>query len=168
MRREAYVQGRAHERLPPERPVPKTNASMVETPPGGSARLKKRAEFVNAGKGRRVHAESFSLQAVPRSGDAADAAPRFGLTVTKKLGGSVVRNRIRRRLKEALRLLPNLSARPGHDYVILARKAALDQAFPALQAELARAIAEIHAPARRPKAGRLGKSRPPATAKMKD
>jgi ribonuclease P protein component len=107
------------------------------------ARLTKRAEFVNAAKGRRVHATSFSLQSVRRQADT--AAPRFGFTVTKKLGNSVVRNRIRRRMKEALRNLPDLSARPGYDYVIVARQAALNQAFPALQEELARAFAEIHA-----------------------
>jgi ribonuclease P protein component len=67
-------------------------------------------------------------------------APRFGFTVTKKLGGAVLRNRIRRRLKEALRRLDPLPARPAHDYVILARPEALDMAFSALQAELARAL----------------------------
>ena len=55
-----------------------------------------------------------------------DAPPRFGFTVTKQFGGAVQRNLIRRRLKEALRLLKPLPARPGHDYVILARPEALD------------------------------------------
>jgi ribonuclease P protein component len=129
------------------------------------ARLTKRAEFVNAGKGRRVHAASFSLQAIRSPVDT--AGPRFGFTVTKKLGNSVVRNRVRRRLKEALRNLPDLSARPGYDYVILARLPALDQGFPVLQEELARAFAEIHAPVR--PSGR--KPRPfdaATTKKMKD
>jgi ribonuclease P protein component len=132
-------------------------------------RLKKRAEFVNAGKGKRFHAASFSLQAVRRPADAAHAQPRFGITVTKKLGGSVVRNRIRRRLKEALRVLPGLSPRPGYDYVIVARQAALDQAFPALQEELARAFVEIHTPARPPQGERRPRPFAAATAKkMKD
>jgi ribonuclease P protein component len=146
-----------------------TAGSTDEAP--GLARLKKRAEFVKASKGRRVHAASFSLQAVERPADAGEARPRFGFTVTKKLGSSVVRNRIRRRLKEALRLVPDLSARRGYDYVILARQAALDQAFPILQEELARAFVEIHAPARPSQAGRPLKARPFAAAtekKMKD
>ncbi len=84
--------------------------------------------------------------------------------MTKKLGNSVVRNRIRRRLKEALRNLPDLSARPGYDYVIVARQAALNQAFPALQEELTRAFAEIHA-ARQ--GGRPAKPRRFATATEK-
>jgi ribonuclease P protein component len=73
----------------------------------------------------------------------AEAEPRFGFTVTKQSGGAVPRNRIRRRLKEALRLLDPLPARPGHDYVILARPEALGMPFLALQAELIRALGMI-------------------------
>jgi ribonuclease P protein component len=73
------------------------------------------------------------------------AAPRFGFTVTKQSGGAVQRNRIRRRLKEALRLLNPLPARPGHDYVILARPEALGMPFLALQRELSRALGKIDA-----------------------
>lgn len=75
----------------------------------------------------------------------AEAQPRFGLTVTKQSGGAVQRNRIRRRLKEALRLLDPLPARPGHDYVILARPEALGMPFLALQGELIRALGKIGA-----------------------
>ncbi|MGA3302912.1 MAG: ribonuclease P protein component [Methylovirgula sp.] len=106
------------------------------------ARLRKRADFVRTAKGRRAKELSFSLQAVRRTG--AEGPPRFGFTVTKKIGGAVLRNRIRRRLKEALRLVPALAARPGYDYVILGRAAALAQEFAALQEDLAQAIAEVH------------------------
>ncbi|MGH6811867.1 MAG: ribonuclease P protein component [Methylocella sp.] len=82
------------------------------------------------------------------------AAPRFGFTVTKQSGGAVQRNRIRRRLKEALRLLNPLPARPGHDYVILARPEALGMPFLALQGELIRALGEIDARKNQPPIGR--------------
>jgi ribonuclease P protein component len=75
----------------------------------------------------------------------AEAQPRFGFTVTKQSGGAVQRNRIRRRLKEALRLLNPLPARPGYDYVILARPDALGMPFLALQGELIRALGKIAA-----------------------
>ena len=75
----------------------------------------------------------------------AEAQPRFGFTVTKQSGGAVQRNRIRRRLKEALRLLNPLPARPGHDYVILARPEALRMPFLDLQGELIRALGKIAA-----------------------
>jgi ribonuclease P protein component len=83
-----------------------------------------------------------------------EAPPRFGFTVTKHTGGAVQRNRIRRRLKEALRLLNPLPARPGYDYVILARPEALGMSFRSLQAELMRALGKIdtskNAPPMRP------------------
>jgi ribonuclease P protein component len=46
---------------------------------------------------------------------------RVGFTATRRIGGAVVRNRARRRLKEAARLIAPLHARPGCDYVFLAR-----------------------------------------------
>jgi ribonuclease P protein component len=114
-------------------------------------RLKRRSEFLAAAKGKRFQSHCFSLQAARRQvgGPAEDeAAARFGITVTKKIGGAVVRNRIRRRLKEALRLAPDLPVRPGYDYVIVARVGALSEAFCALQDELRRALAGIHQPGR--------------------
>lgn len=115
------------------------------------ARLKKRADFLRAAKGQRAQARAFSLQAIRRKDEAEAGPPRFGFTVTKKLGGAVLRNRIRRRLKEAVRLAPGLSARPGFDYVVVGRQAALDQDFTALQEDLARAITEVHARAPTPR-----------------
>lgn len=130
------------------------------------ARLKRRADFVRAAKGSRAHRSSFSLQAVRRKGESAAGPPRFGFTVTKKIGSAVVRNRIRRRLKEALRLAPDLSARAGYDYVILARHPALTQDFATLQKELARAIIDAHAAAgaRRAQAPRAAEPHNPAGA----
>ena len=46
---------------------------------------------------------------------------RIGFTATKKIGGSVVRNRAKRRLREAARLLLPEYGRPGVDYVFIAR-----------------------------------------------
>lgn len=119
-------------------------------------RLARRAEFLAAAKGQRFQSRSFSLQAAARkrrdapepnaadpTGEPAPGAARFGFTVTKKIGKAVLRNRIRRRLKEALRLAPDLPARPGHDYVIVARNSALNQDFAALQDELRRALAGL-------------------------
>lgn len=67
----------------------------------------------------------------------------LGLTVTKKLGGAVVRNRARRRLREALRLTLPGPARPGADYVVVARAAALSVPFARLQSELVGAFEQM-------------------------
>jgi ribonuclease P protein component len=106
-------------------------------------RLKRRPEFQRAGKGRRVGATAFTLQANVRPGEA--EGPRFGLTVTKKTGNSPVRNRIRRRLREAMRRISPLDARPDHDYVLAARREALSIPFDALVADIAGAIRRANA-----------------------
>jgi ribonuclease P protein component len=72
--------------------------------------------------------------------------PRFGFTATKKLGNAVIRNRIRRRLKEAVRLVAPGTAHAGCDYVLIAREAAATRPFAALERDLAAAFAALHAP----------------------
>ena len=111
--------------------------------PAPFGRLKKRAEFQRASRGRRWQGEAFVLQAA-RRGDASLSGPRVGFTVTRKTGGAVERNRMRRRLKEALRLTEKLAAKPDHDYVLIARRGALARSFNLLRADLNRAFAAIH------------------------
>jgi len=111
-------------------------------------RLKRRAEFLRVRQGKRAHARGFVLQArarLPerRGAESAESQPRFGFTVSKRCGGAVVRNRIRRRLKEALRLLSPLPARGDYDYVIVASPEAGSISFSALQADFARAIGKV-------------------------
>ncbi|MBY0613268.1 MAG: ribonuclease P protein component [Beijerinckiaceae bacterium] len=124
-------------------------------------RLRTRAEFVNAAKGRRYSTPLFTLQAVDRreralAPDGPDAAresqePRLGYTVTKKSGNSVQRNRIRRRLKAALaEATPQLDqgglVKPRHDYVLVARSTAIDAPFANIVATLTSAFAGVHRP----------------------
>jgi ribonuclease P protein component len=101
-------------------------------------RLKRRAEFLRvAAKGRKVAVHGLVLQALARE----DKAPaRLGFTVTRKVGNAVVRNRTRRRLKEAARLL--LAERPvtGVDLVLIGRDATRSRVFADLQADLRRAL----------------------------
>jgi ribonuclease P protein component len=100
-------------------------------------RLTRRAEFQRVSRGRRKAAGAFSLQSARREdGEGEGLGARVGLTVTKKVGNAVERNRIRRRLKEALRAAGPLEAREGHDYVLMARREALSRAFAALVADL--------------------------------
>lgn len=113
--------------------------------------LKKRAEFLRVRGGARFATPSFVLETRPRPA-AAEASPdangaRFGFTVTKKLGGAVDRNRIRRRLKAAIGELAPRLALPGHDYVLIARAAARDRAFTDVKKDLERAFQRVHHPA---------------------
>lgn len=104
-------------------------------------RLKKRAEFLTAAKGVRIPRRGFVLQAVRRQPE--DPGPaRVGFTVTKKVGNAVVRNRIKRRLRELARLHgPNLMA-DGQDYVLIGRRAALYLDFDQLIADFRGAIGQ--------------------------
>ena len=123
----------------------------------GVERLKRRAEFLRVGQGKRWHGTAMTLQTEPRVPDAdgADAgAPRFGFTLTKKVGNAVVRNRARRRLREAVRLASGLPARAGHDYVIVGRLAAVRLSFQALHDELARGLIAVHERGKRRSGGR--------------
>ena len=79
------------------------------------------------------------------------AEPRFGLTVTRKVGNAVERNRIRRRLREAIRTCCGADMVPGFDYVIVARRDLLSLPFDTLTGELSRRVA---------KAGRAEKPAP--------
>jgi ribonuclease P protein component len=99
-----------------------------------SGRLTRRAEFQRVSRGRRVSVETFTLQSRRREGAGKDAVSgaRVGLTVTKGVGGAVERNRIRRRLKEALRAAAPLETEGDHDYVLMARREALGRHFAAL------------------------------------
>lgn len=120
-------------------------------------RLKKRKDFLAAARGSRRHAAAFVLQVGPPAPDGPnDAPPRFGLTITKKTFASAVRrNRIRRRLREALRLGAALSAAPGRDYVFVARENAIDLPFARLMSDMSAALAA-------PERERRPKARPPS------
>jgi ribonuclease P protein component len=107
-------------------------------------RLRRRAEFQRVSRGRRAQAEAFTLQANARPlASAATPEPRVGFTVTKRIGDAVERNRIRRRLKEALRRAEAVAPAPGHDYVLMARREALTRPFAALVADIENAFAKM-------------------------
>lgn len=101
-------------------------------------RLKDRPDFLRVAEGGRVHSRGFSLQFAKREG--AEIA-RLGFTVTKRVGNAVMRNRVRRRLKEAARLSFPEAARAGMDYVLVGRVEAATLPFPSLIADLKQALA---------------------------
>jgi ribonuclease P protein component len=116
--------------------------------------LKRRPEFLRVRSGARWATPAFVLEGKRRSDPAAADAARFGFTVSKQVGGAVERNRIRRRLKAAIRgILPD-HARRDFDYVIVARRPALDAQFSVLVSDLVDALERVHARAPRARGGR--------------
>ena len=71
-----------------------------------------------------------------------DGPPRVGFTVTKKNGNAVIRNRIKRRLREAVRVNVADDMQPGTDYVIVARRDALNAPFADLTRELSKRVSK--------------------------
>jgi ribonuclease P protein component len=104
-------------------------------------RLKQRADFLAAANGAKAPAGGFVLQALNRR---EDGPVRVGFTVSKKVGNAAERNRVRRRLREVVRLASRTKLQPGHDYVLIGRRAALELPFERLVEDFARALGRVH------------------------
>lgn len=118
-------------------------------------RLNKRSQFLRAARGNRAGRRAFALQAI--AGD--DVAPGVGFTVTKKVGNSPERNRIKRRLREVVRAAAR-DFQPQHDYVLVGRREALSEPFGQMVQDLSALLIKVHADKARPnKAGGLRNSR---------
>jgi ribonuclease P protein component len=103
-------------------------------------RLRHRADFVAAATGVKVPTTAFVLQARKR---ADDGPVRVGFTVSRKIGTAVERNRVRRRLKEIVRLSAATSLYCGHDYVLIGRRAALSLPFEQITQDFERALRRV-------------------------
>ncbi|MGC1177492.1 MAG: ribonuclease P protein component [Methyloceanibacter sp.] len=121
------------------------NRACPASPVTAIGRLKTRAEFLHVREGTRFAAPSLVLQARDRgAADPAGGVARFGFTATKSLGGAVLRNRARRRLKEAVRLVGPTHAVEGYDYVLIARASTIQRRFTELTRDLERALTKVH------------------------
>lgn len=121
--------------------------------------LKRRSEFDRVRRGRKWSGKAFLLQGLPQDEPLAGQA-RFGFVVASKAlrekgakaggkrPGAVLRNRAKRRLKEAVRLVAPMHALVNHDYVIIGRYEALHQRFSDLLEELQLAFGKVNRPPR--------------------
>jgi ribonuclease P protein component len=117
-------------------------------------RLRKRPEFLRVAAARRKWVTpGMVVQACPRrpdDGAKADAAgtdpgePRFGITVSRKVGNAVRRNRARRRLRAAAREVLPEAGRPGMDYVLIGRAGTLTRRYAELVADLRQAVDKLN------------------------
>jgi len=122
--------------------------------PARPPRLKQRRDFkLVSGRGVRAARPGLVLQALGGT----QAPLRVGFTATKKLGNAVVRNRCKRRLREAARLLLGQDAPVGYDLVLVAREGTVKRPFRTLLGDLRGALKqagvalpEVAAPGRVP------------------
>ena len=77
--------------------------------------------------------------------DDGDPTMRVGFTVTKKIGNAVVRNRMKRRLRELARALLPIEGLAGHDHVLIGREGGIERDFALLRSELSAALARTAA-----------------------
>ncbi|MBX3478512.1 MAG: ribonuclease P protein component [Brevundimonas sp.] len=108
------------------------------------SRLTRRPQFLAAAKGVSVARGAVLIQQLDR-GDG-DPAIRLGFTATRKIGGAVVRNRAKRRLREAARALIPLYGRPGCDYVLIARSGAAVRPWDRLLDDVKSALTRLATP----------------------
>jgi ribonuclease P protein component len=99
--------------------------------------LRKRAEFLAANKGLRNARPGFVL--LTRGNE--NLGKRFGVTVTKKIGNAVVRNRMKRRFRELLRAALPGEGLPDTDHVLIGREGGIERDFARMREELSAALA---------------------------
>ncbi|HKJ63720.1 MAG TPA: ribonuclease P protein component [Hyphomicrobiales bacterium] len=134
--------------------------ALVDSSKGtGLQTLKRRADFERVRCGRKWSGKAFLLQGLPQDEPLAGHA-RFGFVVASKAlrekgegpkakrPGAFLRNRARRRLKEAIRLAAPTYALANYDYVIIGRYEALHQCFSDLLEELQLAFGKVNRPPR--------------------
>jgi ribonuclease P protein component len=122
-------------------------------------RLKKRPDFLACAQAPSCARGAVVVQARARGDDA--PLVRAGFTATKRIGGAVQRNRAKRRLREAARLLLPDLARPGFDYVFIARGGVTTRPW-------ARLLDDVKSALIRLAAERDGRAREPAPAPPAD
>jgi ribonuclease P protein component len=125
------------------------NPNQAEPEAYSMERLKRRTDFRAAAQaGARAPANAFVLQGLRRGETGQDTGQdngpvRVGFTVSKQVGNAVQRNRVKRRLREMVRLKPETAFSPGHDYVLIGRRTALALPFGDMARELDGALRRI-------------------------
>ncbi|MBX7249489.1 MAG: ribonuclease P protein component [Caulobacteraceae bacterium] len=121
---------------------------MASDSPPRILRLKSRPQFLAASRAPWISRGAVVIQDRDR-GDGSDHIG-IGFTATRKVGGAVVRNRAKRRLREAARRLVPLHGRPGHDYVLIARMGATTRSWARLLDDVKTALIRLAAGDARP------------------
>lgn len=110
----------------------------------GYSIIKKRADFLAANRGKRFATPGFVLLVRDRQDD--DLTIRLGITITKKVGNAVVRNRMRRRFRELAREMLAARGKAGADHILIGRDGGIEKDFGELRADMVRALDKLATP----------------------
>ena len=100
--------------------------------------IKKRADFLAANAGKRAPTPGFIL--LVRDREDSDPAIRVGFTVTKKIGGAVIRNRMKRRFRALAREVLPIKGFAGSDHIMIGRSKGIERDYGLLRSELESAL----------------------------
>ena len=106
---------------------------------GPSNAITARGDFLAANRGLRVPMPGFVLLVHPNNG----RGTRYGITVTKKIGNAVVRNRMKRRFRELLWAHLPAEGLPDHDHVLIGREGGVERDFTGLATDLDRGLQHL-------------------------
>ncbi len=103
--------------------------------------IRKRADFLAANRGRRYATPGFVLLVQDRRDE--DPVKRLGITITKKVGNAVIRNRMRRRFRELARELLNDHGKAGADHILIGRSDGIERDFGVLRADMIKGLTKL-------------------------
>ena len=103
--------------------------------------IKKRVDFLKVSKsGKKIFTKGFILQKYKRTMDSKNDSIRIGFTITKKIGGAVIRNKIKRRFRTIIREIFSKYLRKNYDYVIIANKKSLIMDYKELKSDFIKTV----------------------------
>lgn len=107
----------------------------------GYSVIKKRSDFLAANRGKRYATPGFVLLVRDRRDDS--PAIRLGITITKKVGNAVIRNRMRRRFRALAQEMLADKGKAGADHILIGRDSGIEREFDALRADLVKALGKL-------------------------
>jgi ribonuclease P protein component len=107
----------------------------------GYSVLKKRSDFLAANRGKRYATPGFVLLVKDRQDESAEI--RLGITITKKVGNAVIRNRMRRRFRALAQEMLAGKGKPGADHILIGRDSGIERDFGELRADMVKALGKL-------------------------
>lgn len=107
----------------------------------GYSVIKKRSDFLAANRGKRYATPGFVLLVRDRQDDS--PAIRLGITITKKVGNAVIRNRMRRRFRALAQEMLADKGKAGADHILIGRDSGIERDFDVLRADMVKALGKL-------------------------